>query len=773
MPGKREWFFLMSALVFVLLFFLFRIPVHGLLAHYYRNTEWKGETFLKKVETRVNLETFEDIMTYSRFPQTNISISWRGWIWIEHEGVYQFSTRSDDGSSIMIDGELIVDNGGLHGIREVAGEVFLSKGMHAITINYFNGPASYTFTASWVPPQGIRSEIPSTLLFPSHFSRYLEFLPRHPLLVYLLYPALWIVLFAVSLGAKLKKSLLQYRKEVIVAVILILLCCLAIHLRYVCDPDERLRTFIFFSYGFFLSAPCFYVVFRLVFPEVIGRFFFIFYLFLALFPYKIFFPSSFDLCRIYTDPSTTLFWGLNRSWVIVLYGILSLILTLVWGWFSKHSLIGKTSKKELVICGMLLLVVLVQIGPRIDRNSPRLVGEGMHHGDLPCDDDLTGKCVKEFWGHCVMCDVRHHTDANGIFKGFDHTYHKWVNNRRGLNAYLYALVEPFLHPYWAALFINGFFFYLILLAGYTLARHFRFNDTIALVCPILFSANYLLLHDTVDTSFYVQKHAFPIFLLVAGYVLRIFSDSASWTHKLLFGSILACSALVYTPFINVAFIFFWGGLHALEQIKISRQKTFSFLLHAGIYALIPLLSLRGFEMLLRHYHLEGYLDNANVRNVILEKLLIIPSYLLHNTGEFIARCNREIFQLFFRNPVLNEYFALLGVLGVICFFSLLVRAIPRHERQGVYAIYSACLIVPFIAALAAYIPPVAQYAPAYTAPDRVSNYYILFILAQSMGITYIAKQMCRWLPEWIRPEYLIFLMVSCIFAFSYYRILFT
>jgi len=772
MFAKRKLLLWAFFLVLVLLFFLFRIPSRGLIATYYSNPEWRGQPFLKKSEPQLSLETFEDIVRYSRFPQRNMSISWNGWIRIEQEGEYQFATRSDDGSSIIIDGNLVVDNGGFHGVQEVSENVYLTKGMHRININYFNGPGSYVLEVHWKDPAGGQAPIPSNILFPRRYSRYLSFLPRHPLLLYLVYPALWVFLLSISIGPKVVKSIVQNKREVLLVSGAILLCCLFIYLRYVCDPDQRLRTFLFFAYCFFLSIPCCYLIFRILLPEVLRIFFFIFYLFFALFPYKIFFPSDVDLCKIYSEPSTTLIWGVERYWVPMLYGVFSLLITLGWLWLSKRSLLGNTPKKELMICGVLLIVMVLQIAPRLDRNSPRMVGDGMHRGALPCDDDLTGKCVKEFFGYCVMCDVRHHTDPNGIFKGVDQTYSKWVINRRGLNAYLYALFEPFIHPYYASIFINGFFFYLVLLSGYTLAKYFKFDDTIAIVCSILVSANFLLLHDTVDTSFYIQKHAFPIFLLVLGYTIRVYSETASAKDKFLFCSVLACSSLVYTPFINIAFIFFWGLFHALDHIKASRTKAFFTFLHAIVYASIPLISLKGFEELLRHYHLEGYLDNVNVRGAILSKLSSIPNFLVHNVEGFVVRFNREVLRLIFENPVRNEYLAILGILGVICFFSMLLNHIQRDDLPGVYALYSSSIITPLIASLAAYIPPVARYAGAYTAPDRVSNYYVLFILAQSVGISYLAQRLCSWLPDWIKPKYVTSLVVLFIFVFSYHRMLF-
>lgn len=58
---------------------------------------------------------------------------------IETAGTYVFSTRSDDGSTLYIDGKLVVDNDGDHGVREKEGTLSLEPGEHGIEVLWFNG----------------------------------------------------------------------------------------------------------------------------------------------------------------------------------------------------------------------------------------------------------------------------------------------------------------------------------------------------------------------------------------------------------------------------------------------------------------------------------------------------------------------------------------------------------------------------------------------------------------------------------------------------------
>lgn len=51
---------------------------------------------------------------------------WRGTFTADSDGFYAFSTTSDDGSMLYIDGELVVDNDGLHGTQTRQGAVTLT-----------------------------------------------------------------------------------------------------------------------------------------------------------------------------------------------------------------------------------------------------------------------------------------------------------------------------------------------------------------------------------------------------------------------------------------------------------------------------------------------------------------------------------------------------------------------------------------------------------------------------------------------------------------------
>ncbi len=57
---------------------------------------------------------------------------------IEDSDMYRFVLRSDDGSRLWVDGELVVDNDGLHASLEKTGAIALAKGWHQIAVEWFN-----------------------------------------------------------------------------------------------------------------------------------------------------------------------------------------------------------------------------------------------------------------------------------------------------------------------------------------------------------------------------------------------------------------------------------------------------------------------------------------------------------------------------------------------------------------------------------------------------------------------------------------------------------
>ena len=68
----------------------------------------------------------------------NIGLILSGFIEVPADGIYTFALLSDDGSYLMLDGKMVVDNDGEHSPREQIGQHAMQKGLHPLLVRYFD-----------------------------------------------------------------------------------------------------------------------------------------------------------------------------------------------------------------------------------------------------------------------------------------------------------------------------------------------------------------------------------------------------------------------------------------------------------------------------------------------------------------------------------------------------------------------------------------------------------------------------------------------------------
>ncbi len=74
-------------------------------------------------------------------------------------GQYSFHTRSDDGSQLFVNGQLVVDNDGLHAAREITGNINLPAGTHDIVVTYFERTGLDVLDVAMTDTFGVRSDL--------------------------------------------------------------------------------------------------------------------------------------------------------------------------------------------------------------------------------------------------------------------------------------------------------------------------------------------------------------------------------------------------------------------------------------------------------------------------------------------------------------------------------------------------------------------------------------------------------------------------------------
>ena len=100
--------------------------------------------------------------------QDNIAALWEGNIAIPETANYEFTTRSDDGSVLLIDGTQVVDNNFFQGMTNRSGVIHLTAGAHTIKVGFYEGGGGAGVQASWRQVDGnapfARQIIPPSVL---------------------------------------------------------------------------------------------------------------------------------------------------------------------------------------------------------------------------------------------------------------------------------------------------------------------------------------------------------------------------------------------------------------------------------------------------------------------------------------------------------------------------------------------------------------------------------------------------------------------------------
>lgn len=76
-----------------------------------------------------------------------------GKITVEEERTYSFRLISDDGSRLLINGEVVIDNGGMHGNEAKDAEVTLRSGSNDIAVQYYQGGGGAAVSLQWANPE--------------------------------------------------------------------------------------------------------------------------------------------------------------------------------------------------------------------------------------------------------------------------------------------------------------------------------------------------------------------------------------------------------------------------------------------------------------------------------------------------------------------------------------------------------------------------------------------------------------------------------------------
>lgn len=123
--------------------------------------DWESNPTHTSIETQVNWPSTGGAL-YSGGPTETFGLKLSGRIRIPADGTWTFYTYSDDGSDLWINGVRVVDNDGLHAMRERSGTINLAAGEHDIVIRVFENGGGVGLIARWAGPGQSKQVIPAS-----------------------------------------------------------------------------------------------------------------------------------------------------------------------------------------------------------------------------------------------------------------------------------------------------------------------------------------------------------------------------------------------------------------------------------------------------------------------------------------------------------------------------------------------------------------------------------------------------------------------------------
>ncbi|MGK0202694.1 MAG: cytochrome c551/c552, partial [Planctomycetota bacterium] len=104
----------------------------------------------------------DKVSTEAATRKDNYALQFESTLEVPADGEWSFATRSDDGSWLWIDGELVVDNAGLKPATRKDGRINLSKGAHQLRVAFTQGGGGAELKVLWAGPGVDEQELPGT-----------------------------------------------------------------------------------------------------------------------------------------------------------------------------------------------------------------------------------------------------------------------------------------------------------------------------------------------------------------------------------------------------------------------------------------------------------------------------------------------------------------------------------------------------------------------------------------------------------------------------------
>lgn len=107
-----------------------------------------------KLPENATFESVKNIDFKGFNSKSQVSLVFKGYFYANTDGLFEFTTKSDDGSLLYIGDNLVVNNGGNHSAIEKNGMVALKKGWHPLTIKFHEATGGGQLSVWYQAPNG-------------------------------------------------------------------------------------------------------------------------------------------------------------------------------------------------------------------------------------------------------------------------------------------------------------------------------------------------------------------------------------------------------------------------------------------------------------------------------------------------------------------------------------------------------------------------------------------------------------------------------------------
>ena len=119
--------------------------------------------FSTTIKTEINFRNLDDFGRYG-FTQ-RFAMTLNGFLDIPYEDTWTLFAESDDGSKVFVDGNLLINNDGLHGMVEVQGKKALKAGKHVLRVEFSQWEGGGGLVLRWYSSKTPKAVVPASAFY--------------------------------------------------------------------------------------------------------------------------------------------------------------------------------------------------------------------------------------------------------------------------------------------------------------------------------------------------------------------------------------------------------------------------------------------------------------------------------------------------------------------------------------------------------------------------------------------------------------------------------